>query len=44
MIADTDILSDFMQGLTDGSIDIVDLTHPLGPETPMIKVPKGHGK
>lgn len=44
MSASADILSDFMQGLSDGTIDVIDLTHTLGPATPMIKVPKGHGK
>lgn len=44
MSANTDILPQFMQGLNDGTIDVIDLTHTLGPDTPMIKVPEGHGK
>ena len=44
MSTSTDILAQFAQGLTEGTIGVVDLTHPLGPETPMIKVPEGHGK
>jgi isatin hydrolase len=43
MSASADILSHFLQGLNDGAIGIVDLSHPLGPATPMIKVPEGHG-
>ena len=31
MSASADILSDFIQGLSDGTIDVIDLTHTLGP-------------
>jgi isatin hydrolase len=44
MAASIEILSQFLQGLNDGAIGVVDLTHTLGPATPMIKVPEGHGK
>ena len=44
MSLSTDILSNFVKGLNDRTIAIVDLTHPLGPATPMIRVPEGHGK
>jgi kynurenine formamidase len=32
-----------MGAVAGGDIKVVDLTHPLGPETPIIKVPEGHG-
>ncbi len=38
------LLSNLMACLNQGDIDVVDLTHTLGPATPMIKVPEGHGK
>tara|TARA_B100000686_G_C16777782_1_gene969704 strand:- start:346 stop:1143 length:798 start_codon:yes stop_codon:yes gene_type:complete len=38
------ILSDFFSCLRDGSIHVIDMAHPLGPNTPIIKVPEGHGK
>jgi kynurenine formamidase len=44
MNSSTDILSNLVHNLGKGSIKVVDLTHPLGPATPMIKVPEGHGK
>lgn len=40
----TGALDRFMEGIGTGAIDVVDLTHTLGPATPMIKVPEGHGK
>ena len=43
MNASADILSNLMQCLNQGTIEVIDLTHPLGPATPMIKVPEGHG-
>ena len=39
-----DVLEQLASSLANGTINIVDLTHPLGPQTPMIKVPEGHGK
>lgn len=44
MGSNTDIISDFLGALATGGIRVVDLSHPLGPNTPMIKVPEGHGK
>lgn len=44
MNANAEILSQFTESLASGAIRIVDLTHTLGPKTPMIKVPEGHGK
>lgn len=32
-----------MGAVAGGEIRVVDLTHPLGPATPIIKVPEGHG-
>jgi kynurenine formamidase len=44
MTSNTDILSGFMAALGSGAIKVVDLAHPLGPDTPMIVLPKGHGR
>ena len=44
MSVDTGALDRFMEEIGTGAIDVVDLTHTLGPATPMIKVPEGHGK
>ena len=38
------ILSNFYEAILSGKIQVIDLSHPLGPKTPMIKVPEGHGK
>ncbi|MBO32961.1 MAG: cyclase [Rhodospirillaceae bacterium] len=38
------VLSGLIGGISSGGIKVVDLSHPLGPDTPMIKVPEGHGK
>ena len=38
------LLEQLASSLANGTINIVDLTHPLGPQTPMIKVPEGHRK
>ena len=43
MQASQNVLKDFTACLGSGAICVVDLTHPLGPETPMIRVPEGHG-
>jgi kynurenine formamidase len=40
----TQILSDFASALASGAIEVVDLTAPLGPETPLIKLPPEIGK
>src|SRR5215469_267924 len=40
----TQILSDFAAALASGAIEVVDLTAPLGPETPLIKLPPEIGK
>ena len=38
------VLSDFASALLSGSIKVVDLTAPLGPETPVIYLPQQIGK
>ena len=35
----TQVLSDFASALASGAVEVVDLTAPLGPETPLIKLP-----
>ena len=40
----SEILSGMVSAISTGGIRVVDLSHPLGPDTPMIKVPEGHGK
>jgi kynurenine formamidase len=40
----TQVLSDFASALASGAIEVVDLTAPLGPETPVIKLPPQIGK
>ena len=44
MNTSANLLSNLIACLNQGDIDVVDLTHTLGPATPMIKVPEGHGK
>jgi kynurenine formamidase len=44
MAENAEILSNFIDAIATGGIRVVDLSHPLGPNTPMIKVPEGHGK
>ena len=44
MGANAEILNDLLAAVGAGGIKIVDLSHTLGPRTPMIKVPEGHGK
>ena len=39
-----ELLSKFSEAIQSKNIEIIDLSHTLGPNTPMIKVPKGHGK
>ncbi len=38
-MATTDALSGLAAGLADGSLRVVDLTMPLGPETPVLPLP-----
>ena len=38
------VLSDFASALASGAVKVVDLTAPLGPETPVIKLPPEIGK
>ena len=38
------LLASLFESMVSGSIEVIDLSHTLGPETPMIKVPEGHGK
>ena len=40
----TQVLGDFVSALASGAIEVVDLTAPLGPETPLIKLPPEIGK
>ena len=40
----TQVLSDFASALASGAVEVVDLTAPLGPETPLIKLPPQIGK
>ena len=40
----TQVLSDFASALASGAIEVVDLTAPLGPDTPLIKLPPEIGK
>jgi kynurenine formamidase len=40
----SELLSQFSGAVQSGKIKIIDLSHTLGPNTPMIKVPEGHGK
>jgi isatin hydrolase len=40
----TQVLSDFASALASGAVEIVDLTAPLGPATPLIKLPPQIGK
>ncbi len=40
----TQVLSDFALALASGAVEVVDLTAPLGPETPLIKLPPQIGK
>ena len=40
----TQVLGDFASALASGAIEVVDLTAPLGPETPLIKLPPQIGK
>ena len=35
----TQVLSDFASALASGAVEVVDLAVPLGPETPLIKLP-----
>ena len=35
----TQVLSDFASALASGAIEVVDLSAPLGPDTPLIKLP-----
>jgi kynurenine formamidase len=39
-----ELLNKFSEAIQSKNIEIIDLSHTLGPNTPMIKVPKGHGK
>src|SRR5215470_4070836 len=38
------VLGDLASALMSGTVDVVDLTAPLGPETPLIKLPPQIGK
>jgi isatin hydrolase len=38
------VLSDFASALASGAVEVVDLTAPLGPDTPLIKLPPEIGK
>jgi len=40
----TQVLSDFASALASGAIEVVDLSAPLGPDTPLIKLPPEIGK
>ena len=40
----TQVLSDFASALASGAVEVVDLTAPLGPNTPLIKLPPEIGK
>ena len=40
----TQVLSDFASALASGAVEVVDLTAPLGPDTPLIKLPPEIGK
>jgi isatin hydrolase len=40
----TQVLSDFASALASGAVEVVDLTAPLSPETPLIKLPPEIGK
>ncbi len=44
MVQNSKILSALLGAVADGEIRVVDLTHPLGPKTPIIMVPEGHGE
>ena len=43
MAQNTEILPALLGAVAGGQIRVVDLTHPLGPKTPIIQVPEGHG-
>jgi kynurenine formamidase len=40
----SELLNQFHKAIKSNEIEIIDLSHTLGPNTPMIKVPEGHGK
>ena len=40
----TQVLSDFASALASGAVEVVDLTAPLGADTPLIKLPPEIGK
>ena len=40
----TQVLSDFASALASGAIEVVDLSAPLGPDTPLIKLPPEIGQ
>jgi kynurenine formamidase len=40
----SELLSQFSEAIQSKNIEIIDLSHTLGPNTPMIKVPEGHGE
>src|SRR5260370_34788712 len=40
----TQVLSDFASALASGAVEVVDLSAPLGPDTPLIKLPPEIGK
>lgn len=43
-MSSADLIEQFSTSIASGSIKVIDLSHPLGPETPVIVVPEGHGK
>ena len=43
MVQNTEILPALLGAVAGGQIRVVDLSHPLGPKTPIIQVPEGHG-
>ena len=40
-MSSADLIEQFSTSIASGSIKVIDLSHPLGPETPVIVVPEG---